>query len=258
MKTKHLLMLYFLFILLLALFFVYPLLLSAICLLVDNASIEQGIFAIGGLIALSWIVAVVGLFFERWRQRAVVYLLWWFFPFGLFFFRSIHMWKRFLLVFVSPCFIVGYLMIWLLFNLSTAHDSISPAASTDYHTAEDLRRATGVEFPEVIPVDSLFHDEVMMRSFVETRFVPCKPLTAEFFAKLDRACETDSECWKKRKDGYWYEIYPTRPLDRTKGTYFRQVDRGDGEMVNDWDGDFVYVFVPLKGDTIIVEDGWCR
>ena len=54
--------------------------------------------------------------------------------------------------------------------------------------------------------------------------------------------------------------YQGRPLDRTKGSHRRtvEVENEDGtkKRVPDWDGDYVSVFIPLKGDTITLEDGW--
>lgn len=101
--------------------------------------------------------------------------------------------------------------------------------STDYHNSEDLRRATGVEFPKVIPVDSIYHDD-WNRNYIRVLFVPVNGMTKKDFQKLDRACVQDPCCWKKEKLGYHYEIYPERPLDRTKGTHRRtvEIDNGDG------------------------------
>lgn len=134
--------------------------------------------------------------------------------------------------------------------------------SVDYHTAEDLRRATLVDFPEVIAVDSLYHSEFMWH-YTEVRFVPRKGLGADFYKKLDTACQRDSDCWSYSdgKDGntpgYYYRFLPDqRPIDRTKGTKWRLVDNGDNKPCKDWDGDYMSVFVPLKGDTIVVQDGW--
>ena len=90
----------------------------------------------------------------------------------------------------------------------------------------------------------------------DIKFVPKKPLSVKFFRSLDKACKDDSCCWSKDSIGYYYNIYPERPIDRTKGTHMRQVEV-DGEMRDDWDGDFISVRIPLKGDTIYVSEGWC-
>ena len=129
-------------------------------------------------------------------------------------------------------------------------------ASIPYHTAADLKRITGVDFPEVTPVDSTYHDDFCIRE-TTIKFVPHRPLPKTFFNKLRHACAVDPCCWEKDDDGYRYHILPELPIDRPKGTHIRQV-KLDGEMVDDWDGDFIDVFIPFKGDTIYVKDGWAR
>jgi len=68
--------------------------------------------------------------------------------------------------------------------------------------------------------------------------------------------QNDSCCWQKDSLGYQYYINPVEPVDRTKGTHIRQLKNAD--EVNAWDGDFISVIVPFKGDTILVIDGWSR
>lgn len=71
------------------------------------------------------------------------------------------------------------------------------------------------------------------------------------------ACVADPCCWEKEESGYRYYILPEQPIDRPNGTHIRQVEV-NGEMEYDWQGDFIEVFVPFKGDTIYVKDGWAR
>lgn len=128
----------------------------------------------------------------------------------------------------------------------------------DYHNADDLRKVTGVEFPEIVPVDSFCSDRGLGGYETQIAFVPAKPLDKDFFYRLDQACKTDSCCWKKDSTGYRYDIYPEAiPFDRTKGMHRRMVDV-DGKKVPDWDGTYISVFVPIEGDTIILNDGWIR
>ena len=128
----------------------------------------------------------------------------------------------------------------------------------DYHNADDLQKVTGVEFPEIVPVDSIYSDGGLAGYGTQIKFVPAKPLDKDFFYRLDQACKTDSCCWKKDSTGYRYDIYPEAiPFDRTKGMHRRMVDV-DGKKVPDWDGTYISVFVPIKGDTIILNDGWTR
>lgn len=128
----------------------------------------------------------------------------------------------------------------------------------DYHNADDLQKVTGVEFPEIIPVDSFYTDGGFAGSKTQIKFVPAKPLDKDFFYRLDQACMTDSCCWRKDTIGYFYDIYPEAiPFDRTKGMHRRMV-YVDGKKVPDWDGTYISVFVPIEGDTIILSDGYTR
>lgn len=136
--------------------------------------------------------------------------------------------------------------------------------NVDYHNAEDLKKVTGVEFPKVVLVDSLYHDE-WNGSYTEAKFIAPNGLKKNFYRRLDKACKTDSECWRKSKGdkyeqkGYYYYILPAKePLDRTKGDGWRMVKDDNGKLIKDWDGDYISVFVPIDGDTITVEDGWAR
>ena len=105
----------------------------------------------------------------------------------------------------------------------------------DYHNADDLQKVTGVEFPEIVPVDSFCSDGGLAGYETQIKFVPAKPLDKDFFCRLDQACKTDSCCWRKDSIGYFYHIYPEAiPFDRTKGMHRRMVDV-DGKKVPDWD-----------------------
>ncbi len=157
------------------------------------------------------------------------------------------------------CFPGIPIMLLLAFILAFGFDTQSRVpAKIDYHSADDLRKVTGVEFPDIVPVDSFYSDGGLAAYNTQVKFVPLKPLDKEFFHRLDRACKTDSCCWKKELDGYHYYILPdSMPLDRTKGMHWRMVEV-DGKKVPDWDGTYISVFVPIKGDTITLNDGWTR
>lgn len=210
----------------------------------------------------SFITAVVTVRFKtKYKTWGACFLWWVLFPFLFPWYAKMqgvikHEWKSRLLALISPLGLYIILMIVLLIAFCNNENGVP--SETPYHTAYDLQKATGVEFPEVVPVDSMWHDD-FCNNYVRVKFVPKRPLTKKFFRKLDRACKDDSCCWRKNeKDScYYYDIYPERPLDRTKGSHIRMVD-WDGKSVPDWDGDYVSVVVPFKGDTIIIEDGWVR
>lgn len=134
-------------------------------------------------------------------------------------------------------------------------------AGTNYHTADDLYRVTGVKFPEITPVDSLSCGSSFTADATIVKFVPRQPLKRNFFRRLDKACREDSCCWNKDGKGYYYDIYPKYNLDRRenpKAEHIRKVEDVNGNMVDDWDGTYISVYVPIKGDTITVTDGWTR
>lgn len=169
--------------------------------------------------------------------------------------------KRFF--FIIFIIVLALIILLILFYtvvsvLDLPSDRYHVPAKIDYHNADDLRKATGVEFPEIVPVDSIYSDGGLAGYNTNIKFIPVKPLDKDFFCRLDQACKTDSCCWKKDSTGYRYDIYPEAiPFDRTKGMHWRMVDV-DGKKVPDWDGTYISVFVPIKGDTIILNDGWTR
>lgn len=161
-----------------------------------------------------------------------------------------------------PCIIalpILSILLIILFAVALAlSDGTGVPTQIDYHNADDLQKVTGVEFPEIVPVDSFYSDRGLVGYETQIEFVPAKPLNKDFFYRLDQACKTDSCCWTKDSTGYFYHIYPEAiPFDRTKGMHRRMADI-DGKKVPDWDGTYISVFVPIKGDTIILNDGWTR
>lgn len=195
----------------------------------------------------------------------IICVMWWIvfpfvFPYQVKRYNVIRQkWKSWLLVLVSPLFLCFYVLVGFIIitGILIGGESCGVPSQVEYHTAEDLHRATGVEFPEVVPVDSLYYDSWTI-SYVQVKFVPTEELSESFLKRLEQACKEDSCCWaKNEEEGYVYHIYPERPLDRTKGTHIRMI-MVDGQSLPDWDGDYVRVVVPLKGDTITIEDGWRR
>lgn len=226
--------------------------------------IEFVFFAIIFVFVALFIAAVVTVLFKtKYKSWGACFLWWALFPFLLPWYAKKqgvikHKWKSWLLAIVSPLglYIILLIILFMAFCSSVDRNENGVPSETPYHTAFDLQKATGVEFPDVVPVDSFWHDD-FCNNYVRVRFVPRKPLTKKFFKRLDRACKEDSCCWRKGEWAYEYSIYPERPLDRTKGSHRRSVD-WDGKSVPDWDGDYVSVIVPFKGDTITIEDGWAR
>lgn len=98
------------------------------------------------------------IFNKEWRSRANSCLLWFFIPFGLLFIaRRMGYIKASILSIFSP----PVMLIVLIGGLSYLIDGHSEGvpASIPYHTAADLRKITGVDFPDVTPVDSTYYDD---------------------------------------------------------------------------------------------------
>ena len=147
---------------------------------------------------------------------------------------------------------------------------------SDYKTSADFHKLTGVEFPELEMVDSLFFQDggFSTNHWREYKFVAKGGLSDRFRQHLERACVTDSTHWAYTEgcvsdyyyEGtgeimigdqmvYHYEIYPDKePVDRSRGMCDRMVEGFDGEMVPDWDGS--YITVDIVNDTIILRNGW--
>lgn len=161
----------------------------------------------------------------------------------------------------TPGCFSAYSLLWgfsfILILLGGSIQEIPEEAA--FHTADDLYRVTGVEFPELIAVDSAYFDNFAV-SENSVKFVPKDKLKKSFFRRLDRACREDTCCWTKNEQGYSYRILPAKNLDRRKdpkAAHWRMVEM-DGTMVPDWDGSEINVTIPIKGDTITAIDGWYR
>lgn len=164
----------------------------------------------------------------------------------------------------TPGWFSAYSLLWgfsffCCFVWSLTSTSPRTPEEAAFHTADDLYRVTGVEFPELIAVDSTFFDN-LAASQSSVKFVPKSKLKKSFFRRLDKACREDTCCWTKTEQGYHYYILPANNLDRRKdpkAAHWRMVEM-DGKMVHDWDGSYIDVIIPIKGDTITVIDGWFK
>lgn len=140
---------------------------------------------------------------------------------------------------------------------STITESATPA---NYRTSEDFYKLTGIEFPELEIVDSLFFDEGCIRANMwnKYKFIVKGRQRKSFYKRLKRACKTDSTHWNYSEGGiYNYCIYTdSTPVDRSRGMCDRMVDIGEGKKIVDCDGDFISV--KIHNDTILLREGWVR
>lgn len=206
-------------------------------------------------------------------------VLWWIWPSKLYGDRMNEGWKVFAWILYIPLYVGLVLskMLLMLFVFLCAIDSSFGQATVTkdniepprYSTVNDFYKLTGVEFPELKLVDSLFYDDGFLPSYIyhEYKFVVHEDIVKDFHKRLDEACEYDSKHWnveaeevnqitsKQKKYSYW--IYPdSEPVDRCRGNCDRMVKMDDGSVVEDWDGN--YVSVEVVNDTVILRYGWLR
>lgn len=223
-----------------------------------------------------WIIALI-----LFPITAGLYFIW---PSKIFKGRMSKGWKIFWWVtyaLTAFCFVAIKILFCLIYiAMANSHPEVSHCSSTPapYRTSEDFYKLTGVEFPELEIVDSLFFDEggLPTNGWNEYKFVAKDGLNKDFYKRLEYACETDSKHWEYSEGSlsdYFYEgtgehiigdrkiykywIYPDKePVDRSRGMCDRMVELEDGSVVDEWDGSFISV--DIVNDTIILRDGWLR
>ena len=145
-----------------------------------------------------------------------------------------------------------------------SRDDVAPIT---YKTSDDFYKLTGVEFPELEMVDSLFYCDNGFPSsyYTEYTFVIKGGMNKRFEKRLKKACKNDSTHWSCENNSvsatqasgieYFYSIFPEKePVDRTRGNCDRMVTLDNGDKVNDWEGS--YLLISIKNDTIVLRDGW--
>lgn len=182
-----------------------------------------------------------------------------------------YMWVAFALNMTKIVIFILLIAIFALVGASTGPEISPIEVSTEYGSADGLYRLTGVHFPEVEPVDSLFYSEGLpSNNFYEHKYVIKKGTRSRLHRELEKACVRDSTHWSKDDfswmlsettgsrggDGsgfYSYLIYPDQlPVDRSRGDCDRMFDDG----TKDWDGTFISVEV--QRDTVWIREGWLR
>ena len=223
-----------------------------------------------------WIIALI-----LFPITAGLYFIW---PSKIFRERMSKGWKIFWWIqygLTALHFVVLKILFCVLYiAMANATPTVSHGTSTPatYRTCDDFYKLTGVEFPELEMVDSLFFDENSLASNIwnEYKFVAKWGLDKDFYKRLERACETDPKHWEYSEGSlsdyfyrgtgepitgdkkiYKYWIYPDKePVDRSHGMCDRMVELDDGSVVEEWDGTFISV--DIVNDTIVLREGWVR
>ena len=225
---------------------------------------------------LFWIIAII-----LFPISAGLYFIW---PSRIFKDRMSQNWQTFWWIIYAVQALIGVALkiFACLALILMTYENVDPCVTRDnvpapdYKTSEDFYKLTGVEFPELKMVDSLFFQDggFPTNHWKEYKFIAKDDLNDSFHKRLEQACETDATHWSYT-DGdiadyfypslgepiignqmhYHYRIYPDQePVDRSRGMCDRMVEGFDGEMVTDWDG--TYITVDIVNDTIILRNGW--
>ena len=227
---------------------------------------------------LFWIIAII-----LFPISAGLYFIW---PSRIFKDRMSQNWQTFWWIIYAVQALIGVALkiFACLALILMTYENVDPCVTRDnvpapdYKTSEDFYKLTGVEFPELEMVDSLFFQDggLPTNHWREYKFVVKGRSNNRFKQHLEHACVTDSTHWTytegsvsdffyegtgERMIGdqmvYHYEIYPDKePVDRSRGICDRMVEGFDGKMVPDWDG--TYITVDVVNDTIILRNGWVR
>lgn len=130
--------------------------------------------------------------------------------------KRVYMWVIFPFMVVAD-FLVFLLSLLLLvggafIDIGEVHYSGKDVDATKYGTAEALYELTGVEFPEITPVDSSEYeawDMDVYRSMTHKYVLP-EDVDESFYERLKKACISNPDHWKitdSSGNGYCYEEF---------------------------------------------------
>lgn len=130
--------------------------------------------------------------------------------------KRVYMWVIFPFMVVAD-FLVFLLSLLLLvggasIDIGEVHYSGKDVGATRYGTAEALYELTGVEFPEITPVDSSEYeawDMDVYRSMTHKYVLP-EDVDESFYERLKKACISNPDHWKitdSSGNGYCYKEF---------------------------------------------------
>lgn len=134
----------------------------------------------------------------------------------------------------------------------------SDSAIVELRSATDLSRVSGILFPEVIVCDSLYHYDYD-ESYNMTKYIlKDKEKMKVLRLSAKNACKKDSKYWTKTESTFIYHIYADKDLDRSLQNHGRLIESNDGNQIEDWDGTYIHIEIPITSDTVILRIGWVR
>ena len=141
-------------------------------------------------------------------KRFWLFILWLFFSPAYFFVSKkygVSDMKRFWLTLFSPFTIIMVLWLMLKFLLWVLFGDVETNRSIDYPSNNALTEITGIEFPELCPIDSSTFVFPAFKGVTKT-CLPIEKPSKKFYKTLENKCKTDS-FWTKEKDAYIYDNY---------------------------------------------------
>lgn len=155
-------------------------------------------------------------------------------------------------------FVLLFLFIIYMLNKSFEVINSADSAVVELRSAVDLSRVSGISFPDVIVCDSLYHYD-LDESYNMTKYILKDKETMKVLrSRAKNACKKDSNFWAKTDRAFIYHIYADKDIDRSHQNHGRLVESGDGNMIEDWDGSYIHLEIPVTNDTIILKIGWAR
>lgn len=130
--------------------------------------------------------------------------------------KRVYMWVIFPFMVVADFFVFLLSLLLLVggafIDIGEVHYSGKDVGATKYGTAEALYELTGVEFPEITPVDSSEYeawDMDVYRSMTHKYVLP-EDVDESFYERLKKACISNPDHWKitdSSGNGYCYEEF---------------------------------------------------
>lgn len=155
--------------------------------------------------------------------------------------------------------IVGFIGL-LIYSINKSFGEVYNSkkdAVVEFRTNSDLTRVSGIKFPEVVVCDSLYHTDFNEWYNKTAYTLKDNKNLRELRNRAKKACVSDSAYWTMYDDKIVYRINADIDIDRSVQQHGRLVEFG-GEMVEDWQGRYICIEIPVHNDTITVSVGSAR
>lgn len=147
---------------------------------------------------------------------------------------------------------------WILSSYFKGMKEQADNFDVEYRTPEELSAIAGVSITEAELIDSCFIDHFSMGGYtIRAIFAIPQRDHKTLLKKLSKEAAANIR-WTDEEDGFKMEFFPDlNDQDWTDGIDARKVEL-NGQMVDDWDGNFFRMTVPRDSCRIILDYGWSR